>query len=133
MLFTLHQDLQKNTSQLRMAFLRSGLAIAMEWDVAADLRRQFGVELAACRVMAVYCPVMLLELQVVDPTAAATQPVRLALTERDGQTYMRLVFFSSNRRSGFPPQADSPRSVEERVVHVLRTIGARQVAQVTAA
>lgn len=116
-----------------MAFLRSGLAIAMEWDVAADLQRQFGVELAACRVMAVYCPVMLLELQVVDPTAAATQPVRLALTERDGQTYMHLVFFSSNRRSGFPAQTDSPRSVEERVVHVLRTIGARQVAQVTAA
>lgn len=133
MMFTLHEPMQRALPRLRSEFLRSGLAIAMEWDAAADIRSQFGVELAPCRVLTVYCPVMLLELQVVDPTAAATQPVRLSLTERDGQTYLHLVSVSMPTRPSYLFLSDDSRTVEGRIVQVLRSMGARQVPQETAA
>lgn len=105
--------------RLRTALANAGLEIASEWDVTYDLRADYGVSLAPCRVLTIYDPIKLLQNMVMDASAALTGQVLVAVGESGGRA--RLFVRGSRSR------------LLDQVEKALQLCGAGHLAPVSAA
>jgi uncharacterized protein (DUF302 family) len=109
----------KTLPRVRAALANTGLEIAGEWDVAYDLRADYGVSLAPCRILTVYDPIKLLQNMVMDASAALTGQVSVAVCEGGG--HARIFVRGSRSR------------LRDQVENALQLCGARHLAPVSAA
>ncbi len=104
---------------VRGAMEKAGLEVSGEWDIANDLQQDFGVALAACRVLSIYNSSKMLQNMVVAAEYSVSGPVMLAVCEREG--YVDLFV-----RGGC-------RDVLDQVLQILYKSGGRKIARESAA
>ena len=103
---------------LRAAIESAGLEIASEWDVSYDLRQDYGVVLAPCRILTVYNSLNLLQNMVMDSAYALSGQVAIAVCDAGARVQISVH--------------GHQRELLDLVVAALRHSGARQLAPVTA-
>lgn len=97
------ESFAKTLPLVRSALGKAGLEIAGEWDVTYDLRADYGVSLAPCRILTVYDPIKLLQNMVMDASAALTGQVSVAVCEGGGHARI----FVRGSRSRLRDQVES--------------------------
>jgi hypothetical protein len=113
------EPMGKVLSRLRAALRKSDLEIAFEWDLAYDIRQDFGVVLAPCRILCIYAPTRMLQTMVVDVGSSVSQPVLVSVCEREG--HARIY---TNASAG---------PIRESVLNAVDSIGARRILDRSAA
>ncbi len=103
---------------LRAAINAAELEIASEWDVSYDLRQDYGVVLAPCRILTVYNSLNLLQNMVMDSAYALSGQVSVAVCDAGGRVNIAVH--------------GHQRDLLDLVVSALRQSGARQLAPISA-
>ena len=117
--YVLLDPYNKALPAIRSALNAAGLDIAAEWDVTYDLRQDYGVVLAPCRVLIVYNSINLLQNTVMNATYAINGQVSIAVCEAEGHTRVSI--------RGHQPE------LVDQALSALRQIGIRQLAPAAAA
>jgi uncharacterized protein (DUF302 family) len=76
---SIRQPFGKTVQVLRDALKQEGISVPIEIDASARIRRTFGVEPRACRVICVDCPLALLPAAVVDAAAIGLFPLHVVV------------------------------------------------------
>jgi len=113
------ESYSKTLPLVRSSLAAAGLEIAGEWDVSYDLRADYGVSLAPCRILTVYDPIKLLQNMVMDASAALTGQVSIAVCE--GAGHARIFVRGSRSR------------LRDQVESALEDCGARHLAPASVA
>lgn len=117
--YAIVESYPKALSLVRKAVADAGFEIAGEWDVTTNLEKDYGVSLAACRVLTIYCPINLLQNIVMDAAAPLAGHVSVAVCEAGSHAR---VFLRGGQRE-----------LQEKIIGAIRARGARQIAPTTVA
>jgi len=89
--YAIDAPFEKARKLLRSAFAQSGLAVLAELDLSAALRRDLRINLAACRLWLVYCPISLVETVALHPSAGVLLPLHVVLSGKGGKSCAHIL------------------------------------------
>ncbi|MCC6588194.1 MAG: hypothetical protein IT168_15995 [Bryobacterales bacterium] len=115
--YVLLEPYDRALQTLRASIEAVGLEIASEWDVSYDLRQDYGVVLAPCRILTVYNSLNLLQNMVMDCAYALSGQVAIAVCDAGGRVQIAVH--------------GHQQELLDRVFAAVRQSGARQLAPVT--
>jgi uncharacterized protein (DUF302 family) len=123
--YVIQTGFRKAMKQLRSSLEASGLIIVSEMDISARIRRSLGMELAPCTIVAVTCPVLLLEALVMDPSQLTIIPMHIVAIEKDHWTRIYVAHpagFAFDMAGAFTPRL---RELSRRIRQCLDHVAAR--------
>ena len=115
--YVLLEPYDRALNTVRRAIQDAGLEIASEWDVSYDLRQDYGVVLAPCRILTVYNSLNLLQNMVMDSAYALSGQAAIAVCDSGSRVQIAVH--------------GHQRELLDLVVSALRQSGARQMAPLT--
>lgn len=127
--FSIREPYRIALDLVRQALTQHGLSVAAELDVTSRIRREMGVGVAACMVLLVDDPALLLEAVVFHRGAALWIPQRVVISGNDRHTeiFVRSANSNSLVTGGFPASVQDPIvQLQERIVHTMETIAERK-------
>ncbi len=131
--FSVAEPHQTAIRMVRTALAQEGLRIPVELDVTTRIKQELGAGLAACVVLYVDDPALLLEAAVFHRGAALLipQPVVISGNDRYTETIVRSV--EALVEGGLPASVREPlQNLHARIVKAMETIAEREGAQLIA-
>jgi uncharacterized protein (DUF302 family) len=125
-MFSIAEPQEKALKLVRDTFGKVGLAIPVELDLSARIRRSLGISLAPCRVLFVDCPLLVLQAVALDASAANLLPLHVVVSSAGWRTLVHWREPASLPSAGLPLEVGSPiRRLHARLAEALSQIGIR--------
>lgn len=127
--FSIRQPYQIAYRIVREALGDHGLLVAAELDITSRIKHELGVDVAACAVLLVDDPTLLLEGIVFHRGAALWMPQRVVISgnERQTEVFVRSANSDSLVAGGFPSCLLDPiGQLQDRVVRTMKAIAEHQ-------